>query len=60
MELAKKDWLNPKDLSQEFGISITKQNRYRREKKISFSKIGNAVLYKREEIEAWLDNHKVN
>ncbi len=53
-------WLNPKMLEAEYGISITKQNRYRQEKKISFSKIGKAVMYKRTEIEAWLDNHKVN
>ena len=56
----KKDWLNPKELHIEYGISITKQNRYRREKKITFHKIGNAVMYKRVEIEAWLDEHKIN
>lgn len=52
-------WLNPKTLEAEYGVSITKANRLRRERKIPFSKIGNAVMYKRVEIEAWLDEHKV-
>ena len=52
-------WLNPKQLEAEYGISITKQNRIRRERKIPFSKIGKAVMYKRTEIESWLDDHKV-
>ncbi len=56
----KKDWLSPQELHKEFGITITKQNRIRRERKIPFSKIGNAVMYKRSEIESWLDDHKVN
>ncbi len=54
-----KTWLSPKELYEEYGISITKQNRIRRERKIPFSKIGKAVMYKRVEIEAWLDDHKV-
>mgnify|MGYP002633148646 CR=1 FL=1 len=53
-------WLIPKELDEEYKVSITKGNRLRREKKIPFSKIGNAVMYKRSDIEAWLDNHKVN
>jgi len=53
-------WLTPAQLHSEYGISITKQNRIRREKKIPFSKIGNAIMYKRTEIEAWLDDHKIN
>lgn len=53
-------WLNPKQLHMEYGISITKANRLRRERKIPFSKIGNAVMYKRSEVEAWLDDHKIN
>jgi len=59
MNEVKKDWLNPKELHEEFGISITKQNRYRREKKIPFTKLGNATLYKRVQIESWLDDNRV-
>ena len=59
MDAIANKWLTPKQLQTEYSISITKQNRMRREKTIPYSKIGNAVMYKRQEIEDWLDAHKV-
>lgn len=56
----KKNWLDTKELMEEFGVSITTQNRLRIERKIPYSKIGKMIRYRRVEIEQWLENHKVN
>jgi predicted DNA-binding transcriptional regulator AlpA len=56
----KNNWLDPKNLLSEYGVSITTQNRLRMERKIPYSKIGKMVRYNRDEIETWFSDHKVN
>ena len=63
IEPANKDFLTPKKLETEFGISILKQNKMRMRKNqnqansLPFIKLGKLILYKRSEIEKWLDNN---
>lgn len=60
-----KDFLNPKALEQEYGISLTLQaklrmRRYDKDpKSLPFIKLGKTILYKRADIEAWLDKNSV-
>jgi len=58
-DMVKKEWLNPDDLVEEYGISIHSQNRLRMEKKIPYSKIGKLVKYKRSEIDRWIESHAI-
>ncbi|HEB9431530.1 TPA: DNA-binding protein [Campylobacter coli] len=57
MEPKNKNFLTPKQLEDEFGISISKQNKMRMQKNqnnansLPFIKIGKTILYKRSEIE---------
>ncbi|EIA5268078.1 helix-turn-helix domain-containing protein, partial [Campylobacter jejuni] len=60
-----KNFLTPKQLEDEFGISISKQNKMRMQKNqnstnsLPFIKIGKTILYKRSEIEIWLDKNTI-
>lgn len=59
--VSSKDYLNPKQLESEFGFTIGMQNQMRMRKNqgqahsLPFIKVGKLILYKRSEIEAWLD-----
>ncbi|EAK0420076.1 TPA: helix-turn-helix domain-containing protein [Campylobacter jejuni] len=65
MEPKNKNFLTPKQLEDEFGISISKQNKMRMQKNqnnansLPFIKIGKTILYKRSEIEIWLDKNMI-
>lgn len=61
--ILKPNWITPKQLEQEYNISITHQNLLRTKQyyvkypnaiQIPFSKIGNRVYYSRKLIEEWL------
>jgi predicted site-specific integrase-resolvase len=57
----KKDWLNPKEVKNEYGLSISTLAKWRMSKKfLKFSKIGKYIKYQREDIEALLNNNIVN
>jgi hypothetical protein len=62
METAiKKDWLNPKEVNKEFGLSVSSLAKWRMSKKfLKFSKIGKFIKYQREDIEAFFNNNIVN
>lgn len=60
-----KDYLSPKQLEAEFRISIVMQNkmrmrRWRDDYNLPYIKVGKVILYKRSEIESWLDERMVN
>ena len=57
--MSQKQWLNAEELAEEFGISIPSQNRYRKERKIPFSKIGRFIRYSRDDINTWFKNHTI-
>ncbi len=54
-----KDWISPKEMAAEFGITITTQNRLRMQKKIPYSKIGRTVKYSRSKINTWFEDHTI-
>jgi len=57
-----KRWLNPAEFTEEFGISKSSQSKMRMASNSStlpFSKVGKFVLYDREEINRWLEDHQV-
>jgi len=57
----KKEWLNPKEVSSEFGLSISTLAKWRMENKyLSFSKIGKYIKYKRADIEAFLNENVID
>ena len=55
-----KRWLTPKELEEEFGISKSTQAKYRMNNKIPYSKIGKYIRYDRNDIDSWLENHKIS
>ena len=57
----KKEWLNPKEVNNEFGLSVSTLAKWRMEKKyLSFSKVGKYIKYKRADIEAFLNANIIN
>lgn len=65
-ELKNKDFLTPKELEREFGISTNKQYKmrmrkhYNQENSIPFIKLGKTILYRRSDIESWLNKNTIN
>ena len=54
-----KEWLTPKDLFEDYEISTSTQAKMRMDRKIPFSKIGKYIRYSRNEINKWLQDHRV-
>ena len=60
MEAEKKEWLNPREVNQEFGFSTSSLAKFRMKNiNLPFSKIGKYIRYKRSDIEAFLESNKV-
>jgi len=57
--MSEKKYLNPKELRMEFGIAESTQAKYRKNRYIPFSKLGGFVIYSREKIHEWIENHSV-
>jgi len=55
----KKEWLTPNELQEEYGFGKSTQNQYRMARKIPYHKISRFIRYRRREIDAWIDAHKV-
>lgn len=56
------EWIYPKDLAEGLvpgfpRISYSTQVEARRKRKITYTKVGKHVVYKREWIEEWLNNN---
>lgn len=60
IQIQSTEWLTPKQLEAEFGITIGAQNKmrlrknYKNEQSIPFAKVGKRILYLRSDINAWL------
>jgi len=55
-------WLTPKKLEEEYGFSINWQGKARMassDSNLPFHKMGKFIRYDREEIDAWIKEHKV-
>lgn len=56
----KKEWINPKEVNQEFGLSISTLAKWRMDNlNLAYSKIGKYIKYKRADIEAFLNDNIV-
>lgn len=64
------DWMAPDDLEFEYGISIPLQTRLRMKKNytsetslkfapIPFVKVGKLILYRRDDIDKWLETNTI-
>ena len=53
------DYLRVQDLALEFGVSESTVRDWVFRRKIPFVKLGSAVRFKREDIEAWVESRKV-
>ena len=52
---AKKEWLSPKEIEEEFGISKNTLSNWRAQKKyLPFVRVGKLIKYKRSDVEAFL------
>jgi len=55
-----KEWINPNEVNQEFGFSVSTLAKWRMTKKhLKFSKIGKYIKYKRSDIENFLQDHSM-
>jgi hypothetical protein len=60
MENLKKNWLNPKEVQEEYGFNVSTLAQWRmRNKHLAYSKIGRKIRYKRADIEAFLNDNVV-
>lgn len=53
------EWISPKAFCEEFGMALSTQAKYRREKGLPYSKIGGFILYSRTKIYEWLYKHTI-
>lgn len=55
-----KEWLNPKEVFGQYGLSISTLAKWRMDNKyLPFSKIGKYIKYKRSDIEEFLNSNMV-
>ena len=54
------DWLDTKQLKNEFGIAESTQAKYRSNKTIPYSKVGGFIFYSRKKIYEWLEQHALD
>lgn len=57
----KREWLNPNEVSKEFGYSVSTLAKWRMAKKhLKFSKMGKYIKYRRSDIEEFLEAHTIS
>ena len=55
-----KEWLNPQEVKEEFGIALNTQAKYRMDRRIPFSKInGKFIRYNRYKLYEWFESYSV-
>ncbi len=60
MKNEKKEWLNPREASKEFGFSVSTMAKWRMDNlNIPFSKMGKYIKYKRDDIIQFIESNKV-
>ena len=52
-------WLDPKQLFKIYGFSVSRQAALRADRRIPFHRVGKYIRYKKSNIDAWLEDHKV-
>ena len=60
MTTEKKEWLNPREVRQEFGFSTSTLAKWRMNNlNLPFSKMGKYIRYKRGDVEVFIESNKV-
>ena len=60
IQTSNKDWLNPKEVNQDYGLSVSTLAKWRMNRlHIKYSKVGKYIKYKREDIEAFLNGNVI-
>ena len=60
MTTEKKEWLNPREVRQEFGFSTSTLAKWRMNNlNLPFSKMGKYIRYKRVDVEVFIESNKV-
>jgi len=55
-----KEWLNPQEVSKEFGFSVSTLAKWRMENlHLTFSKMGKYIKYKRSDIVDFIEAHSI-
>ncbi len=55
-----KEWLNPREVNQEFSFSTSTLAKWRMDKiNLPFSKMGKYIRYNRSDIEVFIESNKV-
>ena len=58
---SQKNWLNPREVNQEFGLSVSTLAKWRMQNlHLPFSKVGKYIKYKKADVEAFLNANVVN
>ncbi len=58
--ISQKEWLNPREVSKEFGFSTSTLAKWRMNNlNIPYHKIGKYIRYKRSDIESFIEDHKI-
>lgn len=61
METLKKEYLNPQEVSEEFGFSISTLAKWRmKNERLSYSKMGKYIKYKRSNIVEYIEAHTIS
>ena len=56
----KREWLNPTEVYEEFGFSVSTLAKWRmKNKHLKFSKIGKYIKYRRTEVESFIEANSV-
>ena len=60
MEASIKEWLNPKEVHKEFGLSVSTLAKWRMNNTyLNYTKIGKYIKYKRSDVVEFLESHNV-
>ncbi len=55
----KKEWLNPKEVFEIYGLTEEYQRTMRGQRRIPFTKVGSSVRYNKAKLDEWMENGSV-
>ena len=58
--ILREEWIPSNEVLKQLGISRKTWQKYRDERRIPFSQFGRKIYVKRTDLEAFMENHKIN
>jgi excisionase family DNA binding protein len=58
--ILEEEWIPSNEVLKQLGISRKTWQKYRDERRIPFSQFGRKIYVKRTDLEAFMENHKIN